>query len=93
MMNGRMQIKIGDKPSTYYVLASLEILQRYNRVTILAMGKKISKAVSVAEITKRELRKMDFFVKESINISSKEVEDGRDVSCIEIKIEISELSK
>jgi len=80
------QVKIGDKSAMHYALIALEILQKRGRVLIIAMGKKISKAVDVAEITKRMLREMNIYnINDSVSISSREVE-SRAVSCIEIEL-------
>ena len=80
---------IGHKPTLSYVLVAVTILSKNNTCTIRARGRAISKAVDVAEITKRKfLSEMVKLV--DIQIGSEDVTGDRGkrtVSTIDIVLE------
>lgn len=85
------EIFIGDKPLINYVRSAIIQLKKENKpeITIKARGKFITKAVDVAEITrKKSLRKENLIVKE-IKIDSESFIQGdktTSVSTIEINL-------
>jgi len=80
---------IGHKPTLSYVLVAVTILSKNKTCTIRARGRAISKAVDVAEITKRKfLSEMVKLV--DIQIGSEDVTSDRGqrtVSTIDIVLE------
>ena len=48
------EIKIGTKATVDYVLAILKLRKKTDKITILARGKSITKAIDVSEIVKGE---------------------------------------
>ncbi|MBY9002184.1 MAG: DNA/RNA-binding protein AlbA [Candidatus Heimdallarchaeota archaeon] len=47
-------IYIGKKPTISYVLVAITIINKNNKCSIQARGRQISKAVDIAEITRRK---------------------------------------
>jgi DNA-binding protein len=80
---------IGHKPTLSYVLVTVTILSKNNTCTLKARGNAISKAVDVAEITRKKF--LSEIVKiASIQIGSEDVTGDRGkrtVSTIEIILE------
>ena len=87
--NRRSVVFIGHKPTLSYVLVAVTILSKNTTCTIRARGRAISKAVDVAEITKRKfLSEMVTLV--DIQIGSEDVTSDRGqrtVSTIDIVLE------
>ena len=81
---------IGNKPSMSYVMAVLFQLQQGSKELVLkARGRAISRAVDVAEISRRRFMKDDLKIKK-IEIGTETVgekEDQRNVSTIEVTLE------
>jgi DNA-binding protein len=88
----RNTVFIGNKPSMRYVMAALFQLQQGGKDLVFkARGRAISRAVDVAEITRRRFMKDELKIKE-IKIGTETVgekEDQRNVSTIEITLERS----
>lgn len=80
---------IGNKPSMRYVMAALfQMQQGSTEIIFKARGRAISRAVDVAEITRRRFMKEDMKVKE-VKIGTETVgenEDQRNVSTIEVTL-------
>jgi len=83
-------VYVGNKPSMAYVMAALFQLQQGTKELIFkARGRAISRAVDVAEITRRRFMKDELVVKD-IKIGTETVgEEGdqRNVSTIEVTLE------
>ncbi len=79
-------IFVGKKPTMNYVLAVVTRLNNnIDRITIKARGKAISKAVDIAEITKRKFMQGVNYEKITLNTETLEGERGTsNVSSIEI---------
>ena len=80
---------IGHKPTLSYVLVAVTILSKTDTCTIRARGRAISKAVDVAEITKRKFLSEMVRLKD-IQIGSEDVSSDRGtrtVSTIDIVLE------
>ncbi|MHA1399334.1 MAG: DNA/RNA-binding protein AlbA [Candidatus Heimdallarchaeaceae archaeon] len=83
-------IFIGRKNTISYVLVSVTILNKNDTCNIQARGRQISKAVDVAEITRRKFL-TDIVTVESVSIGSEELpsdngEGTKTVSTIEITL-------
>ena len=74
-------IFVGKKETFVYVLRALSELEENDKVVIKARGRMISKAVDIAELTKRQKKGLQ----EDIKIYSEKI-DGRNVSIIEIEL-------
>lgn len=85
-------IYIGKKNTISYVLVAVTILNKSNKCVIQARGRQISKAVDVAEITRRKFLADMVEVKDVI-IGSEEIQSDEEgippktVSTIEINLE------
>ncbi len=55
-MENDNQIKIGSKATLDYVLAILKLRKKTDKITILARGKSINKAIDVSEIIKGQTK-------------------------------------
>ncbi|HRZ85937.1 MAG TPA: RNA-binding protein [Candidatus Paceibacterota bacterium] len=85
------EILIGNKPLMKYVIASLIQIKNENSAIIKARGKFISKAVDVAEVTRKNIKeKEDIEINHKINIGTDEFTNSENkkisVSTIEIRI-------
>jgi DNA-binding protein len=81
-------IFVGKKPTMNYVLAVVtQFNNNVDRITIKARGKAISKAVDIAEITKRKFLQTVNYEKITLNTETIEGERGTsNVSSIEITL-------
>ncbi|MHA1867742.1 MAG: RNA-binding protein, partial [Candidatus Heimdallarchaeaceae archaeon] len=88
--NQESVIFIGRKSTISYVLVAVTILNKNDTCNIQARGRQISKAVDVAEITRRKFL-ADQVVVDNVTISSEELpsdngEGTKTVSTIEITL-------
>jgi len=83
-------IYVGKKPTINYVLVTVTALNQSNKCVIQARGRQISKAVDIAEITRRKFMLNNIDVEEvkigSEELQNEEQEKTRIVSTIEITL-------
>jgi len=85
------EILIGNKPLMKYVIASIMQIKQDGSTLIKARGKFISKAVDIAEVTRKKLNEKEELVKNhDIKISTEDFTNDQgkkiNVSSIEIKL-------
>lgn len=79
------EIKIGTKSTLDYVLTILKLRKKTNKITILARGKSITKAIDVSEIVKGKEKPSQT----QINSTTENFENNNKqyhISAIEIKL-------
>jgi len=82
-------VRIGRKPVMVYVTAVLTCVAGYHKVIIQARGQSISKAVDVAEITRKKFLKDLRVDGITIDTETMKGDDGRPVGVSTIEIELS----
>ncbi len=79
------QIKIGTRTTLDYVLTILKLKKKTDKITILARGKSINKAIDVSEIVKGETKPKET----QINTTTENFENNNkkySISAIAIKL-------
>ncbi|MFA5992570.1 MAG: RNA-binding protein [Candidatus Pacearchaeota archaeon] len=85
------EILVGNKPLMKYVIASIMQLKQDGSALIKARGKFISKAVDIAEVTRKRINEKEEFVKQNdIKIGTEDFTNDKgekiNVSSIEITL-------
>lgn len=91
---GINEILIGNKPLMKYVMASLIQIKNENSAIIKARGKFISKAVDVAEVTRKNIKeKENIELIQKINIGTDEFtnDENKKINVSTIEIQVSKL--